>query len=87
LYLVIWVQSNQNEQVAMLSQVSPILFKVIKVYGVTSILYDSLVGMLQAMEIDSVTLTYSLAVEGLFILLKTAQIEVPAWVEAIQDIC
>jgi len=71
----------------MLSQVSPILFKVIKVYGVTSILYDSLVGMLQAMEIDSVTLTYSLAVEGLFILLKTAQIEVPAWVEAIQDIC
>ena len=71
----------------MLSQVSPILFKVIKVYGVTSILYDSLVGMLQAMEIDSVTLTYSLAVEGLFILLKTAQIEVPAWVEAVQDIC
>lgn len=71
----------------MLRQVSPILFKVIKVYGVSTILYESLVGMLQAMEIDPVTLTYSLAVEGLFILLKTAQIEVPAWVEALQDIC
>lgn len=71
----------------MLRQFSPILFKVIKVYGVSTILYESLVGMLQAMEIDPVTLTYSLAVEGLFILLKTAQIEVPAWVEALQDIC
>lgn len=71
----------------MFHQASPILFKVIKVYGVSTILYDALFGMLQAVEVDSVTLTYSLAVEGLFFLMKTAQVEIPAWIEAVQDIC
>jgi len=65
---------------------SPILFKAIKVYGISSILYDSLIGMLQAMEIDSLALTYALAVEGMFFLMKSAHIEVPVWVEAIQDL-
>jgi hypothetical protein len=65
---------------------SPILFKALKVYGLGSILYDSLIGVLQVVEIDSVALTYSLAVEGMFFLMKSAHIEVPVWVEAIQDL-
>ena len=65
---------------------SPILFKAIKVYGVGSILYESLIGVLQAMEVDSVALSYALAVEGIFFLMKSAQIEVPVWIEAIQDL-
>jgi len=65
---------------------STILFKAIKVYGISSILYDSLLGILQAAEVNSTALTFALTVEGLFILMKSAQIEVPAWVEAVQDI-
>lgn len=65
---------------------SPILLKAIKVYGVSSILYETLLGMLQTIDVDLVALTYALAVEGLFIFMKSAQIEVPAWVEAIQDL-
>lgn len=71
----------------MFHHASPILFKVIKVYGVSTILYDSLCGMLQTVEVDSVTLSYSLAVEGLFFLMKAAQVEIPAWIEAVQDVC
>ncbi len=71
----------------MFSQVSPFLFKAIKIYGVSSILLDTLYGVLQSLEIDAATLTYTLAFESLFLLLKSAQIEVPAWAEALQDIC
>ena len=70
----------------MFSQVSPILFKAIKIFGVSSILLDSLHGALQSLEVDAITLTYTLAFESLFLLLKSAQIEVPAWAEALQDL-
>ncbi len=71
----------------MFSNVSPILFTVLKIYGISSILYDSLSVLLQNVDVDSVTLTYSLAVEGIFFLMKWAQVEIPVWVEAVQDIC
>ena len=38
------------------------------------------------MQFDHLELTYTLAFEGFFIFMKQAQIEVPTWAEALQDL-
>ena len=70
----------------MFTSISPIVFRTVKIYGLSSIAYETLISVLSEMGIDLVTLSYTLAVEGLFLLLKSSQIEVPLWVEALQDL-
>jgi hypothetical protein len=70
----------------MLTQASPILFKAIKVYGLGTIFFESIFSVFNTMEIDLATLTYTLAIEGVFMLLKTLHVQVPMWVEALQDL-
>ncbi|WP_445384917.1 hypothetical protein ACT6NV_13240 [Robiginitalea sp. IMCC44478] len=70
----------------MSANLSLILFKVIKVYSLGFIFYDLLLSTFMAMEIDMVTLVYTLSIEGFFVLLKAVQIEIPLWIEAIQDL-
>jgi hypothetical protein len=70
----------------MLTQASPILFKAIKVDGLGTIFFESIFSVFNTMEIDLATLTYTLAIEGVFMLLKTLHVQVPMWVEALQDL-
>ena len=70
----------------MSANLSLILFKVIKVYSLGFIFYDLLLSTFMSMEIDMVTLVYTLSIEGFFVLLKAIQIEIPLWIEAIQDL-
>jgi hypothetical protein len=70
----------------MSANLSFILFKAIKVYSLGFIFYDLLLSTFMAMEIDMVTLVYTLSIEGIFVLLKAVQIEIPLWIEAIQDL-
>jgi len=69
----------------MLTKLSLIFFKVIKVYGVSSMFYDTFISMLNAMEIDLNVLFYFIAIEGVFVLLKSAHIKIPVWVEAVES--
>ncbi|WP_445382067.1 hypothetical protein [Robiginitalea sp. IMCC43444] len=70
----------------MSANLSLILFKAIKVYSLGFIFYDLLLSTFMTMEIDMVTLVYTLSIEGFFVLLKAVQIEIPLWIEAIQDL-
>lgn len=48
--------------------------------------YEPLLGILSDMQFDHLELTYTLAIEGFFLFMKQAQIEVPTWAEALQDL-
>lgn len=70
----------------MFSKVSHILFPAIKIYGLSANLHEALFNVFTTMEIDAVALTYTAAVEGLFIFLKSADFDVPQWLEAMEEI-
>jgi hypothetical protein len=67
-------------------QLSIILFtKAIKLFGVTSAVYDIYTSLFGSMEINLSLLVYTLAIEALFIFLKYTPIKVPVWVKALED--
>lgn len=70
----------------MLNKVSHILFPAIKIYGLSVSLNETLINLITTMEINAVALTYTVAVEGLFIFLKTSDFDVPEWLEAMEEI-
>jgi hypothetical protein len=70
----------------MLTKLSLIFFKVIKAYGVSSMFYDTFISIFNAMEIDLSVLFYFIAIEGIFVFLKSIQIKIPVWVEAIEGL-
>jgi hypothetical protein len=77
---------NQKTIAIMLNKVSHILFPAIKIYGLSSNLHEALFNLITTMEINTVALTYTVAVEGLFIFLKTSDFDVPEWLEAMEEI-
>jgi hypothetical protein len=70
----------------MLSKLTFIVFKSIKAYGISSILYDPLVNLINSLQIDMITLFGALSIELIFLLLKYSKVRVPEWVEAIEDL-
>ncbi len=70
----------------MLFKTSHIVLPAIKIYSLSANVYEPLLGMLSDMQFDHLELTYTLAIEGIFVFMKQAQIEVPAWAEALQDL-
>ena len=70
----------------MFSKVGHILFPAIKIYGLSVNFQEALFSLITTMQVDVVALTYTVAVEGLFIFLKSSQFEVPEWLEAMEDL-
>ena len=70
----------------MFFKISHIAMPALKVYGLCANVYEPLLGMLSDMQLDHLELTYTIAIEGIFIFMKQAQIEVPTWAEALQDL-
>ncbi|MDM9630275.1 hypothetical protein [Robiginitalea aurantiaca] len=70
----------------MFNKVSHILFPAIKIYGLSANLHEALFSLITTMEINAVALTYTIAVEGLFIFLKTSNFDVPEWMEAMEEL-
>ena len=70
----------------MFFKTSHIVLPVIKIYGLSANVYEPLLGLLTDMQFDHLELTYTLALEGFFIFIKQAQIELPSWAEALQDL-
>jgi len=62
-----------------------LITKAIKVFGITSAVYDIYFSLFDVMGINLTLLTYTLMVEALFLYLKSSQIEVPVWLEALGD--
>ena len=62
-----------------------IITKAIKVLGITSALYDIYFSLFNVIGINITLLIYTLAVEALFLYLKSSQIDIPIWLEAIED--
>jgi len=65
---------------------SHILLPAIKIYGFSANLYEPLIALFADVQFDFLTLAYTLSIEGLLIFVKSAQIEVPAWAEILQDL-
>ncbi|MGB5315079.1 MAG: hypothetical protein WBN56_03700 [Robiginitalea sp.] len=65
---------------------SHILLPAIKIYGLSANLYEPLIALFADTQVDLLTLVYTLSIEGLFVFVKSAQIEVPTWAEILQDI-
>ncbi|MGB5228365.1 hypothetical protein [Eudoraea sp.] len=59
--------------------------KAIKVFGITSAVYDIYFSLFSVMEINLTLLTYTLAIETLFVYLKSSNLEIPIWLEAMED--
>ncbi|NNE03779.1 MAG: hypothetical protein HKN52_11525 [Eudoraea sp.] len=70
----------------MFSKLGLNVFKLIKIYGASCIFFDMYMSMFGSMETDPTTMAYTFGIEGLFILLKSSQIEIPLWVEVAQDL-
>lgn len=70
----------------MLSKTIHILFPVIKVFGLSANFYEAFFNVFTTMEIDVVSLTYTAAIEGLFIFLKSSHFEVPQWLEVAEEL-
>jgi len=62
-----------------------ILPKAIKVFGITSTVYDLYASLFGTMEINLNLLFYTLAIETLFVYLKSTPIKIPVWVEVVED--
>lgn len=62
-----------------------IITKAIKVFGITSALYDIYFSLFNVIGININLLIYTLAVEALFLYLKSSHIDIPIWLEAIED--
>lgn len=65
---------------------SHILLPAIKIYGLSANLYEPLIAMFSDVQVDMLTLVYTLSIEGLVMFVKSAQIEVPTWAEILQDL-
>lgn len=65
---------------------SHILLPAIKIYGLSTNLYEPLIALFADAQVDLLTLLYTLSIEGLFIFAKSADIEVPSWAEIVQDL-
>ena len=63
-----------------------IITKAIKVFGITSAVSDIYFSLFDAMGINLTLLFYTLAIEGLFIYLKTSRFKLPVWVEVVEDL-
>ncbi|MGB5665886.1 MAG: hypothetical protein WBM53_03475 [Maribacter sp.] len=63
-----------------------IITKAIKMIGITSAIYDIYFSLFNEMGINLTLLVYTLTVETLFVYLKSAQIEVPILLEALEDL-
>ncbi len=59
--------------------------KMFKVFGITSVVYDLYASLFGAMEINLTLLIYTLAIETLFVYLKSTRYEIPIWLEAMED--
>jgi hypothetical protein len=70
----------------MLSKLSLNVFKIIKIYGISCILFDMYINLFSTMELDMTTMVYTFGIEGLFIFLKSSQIEIPMWAQVVQDL-
>jgi hypothetical protein len=70
----------------MLSKLTFMIFKSIKAYGVSSILYDPLVSLINSLQIDTITLFSALTIELTFLLLKYSNVDVPEWIGAVEDL-
>ena len=63
-----------------------IITKAIKVFGITSAISDVYFSLFDEMGINLTLLIYTLAIEGLFIYLKTTKFKLPVWVEVAEDL-
>ena len=79
------IQDNQNNS-SMFSNLSFIFFKSIKAYGLCSIVYDPFINMINPLDVDLITLSTALAIESIFLFLKYSDVNVPAWIEAVEDL-
>ena len=70
----------------MLAKLSFITLKSIKAYGICSIIYEPIINVMQASDIDMLALMSALSVETAFFLLKRSQVNVPEWLEALEDL-
>lgn len=71
----------------MFSNLSFIILKSIKAYGLCSIVYEPFISMMNSLDVDFITLTYALGIESIFFLLKYSNIDIPVWIEVIEDLC
>ena len=62
-----------------------IITKALKVIGITSAVYDVYFSLFNEMGINLTLFLYTLLVEALFLYLKSSQIELPIWLEAVED--
>ena len=60
--------------------------KIVKVFGVTSAVYDIYFSLFGVPEINLTLLTSTLAIEILFVYLKSMHFNVPVWVEVLEDL-
>jgi len=63
-----------------------IITKAIKVFGITSAVYDVYTSLFSNMEINLSLLFYTLAIETFFIYMKSSPIEIPSWLETMEDL-
>mgnify|MGYP000013150578 CR=1 FL=1 len=63
-----------------------IITKAIKVLGISSAVYDVYFSLFGTMGINLSLLFYTLAIESLFIYMKSTPIKIPIWLEAIEDL-
>ena len=71
----------------MFSNLSSYGLMAIKIYGLSSICNELLLGLIGRLDGDFLSLSTSLTIEGLFIFMKTYEIAFPHWMEVIQDLC
>lgn len=62
-----------------------IITKAIKVFGITSVVYDIYFSLFNEIGINLTLFIYTLLIESLFLYLKSSQIEFPIWLEALED--
>ena len=62
-----------------------IITKAIKVFGITSAVYDVYFSLFNTTEINLTLLYYTLAIETLFIYLNSSPFKIPVWLEAMED--
>ena len=62
-----------------------IFTKAIKMFGISAAVYDIYFSLFSAMEINFTLLIYTLVIESFFVYMKNTHIEIPLWLEAIED--
>jgi len=63
-----------------------IITKGIKTFGIISALSDIYLSLFNEIGINFTLLAYTIAIEGLFIYLKSSRIKLPVWVELAEDL-